>query len=288
MMTVPMLVNYERQHRHDVLSLLFYSRRTHTHLDWYKAGEWLDLQGNMVQLAYDGRDKLIGIIGLSSPLNHGNWVRLLAVAQGYDVGLVLNALWQSLCTQLASNNVQTVAVLVINTWLSTYLPTMDFHYVEDVVTMHRTGTQLPPPPEHNLILRTGYSEDIADIMRVDHAAFAPPWQMTRTDIYHSQRQAASCTLAEYEGQVIGYELSTRHHTSGHLARLAVLPAIQGKRVGAVLLDNLISKFNRRGVRSLTVNTQQSNIRSQRLYARYDFRRNGFDIPIWQWEVQSAE
>jgi ribosomal protein S18 acetylase RimI-like enzyme len=65
--------------------------------------------------------------------------------------------------------------------------------------------------------------------------------------------------------------------------LAVLPDMQGKRIGAVLLDNLISKFNRRGVRSLTVNTQQSNIRSQRLYARYGFHRNGFDLPIWQWD-----
>jgi ribosomal-protein-alanine N-acetyltransferase len=161
---------------------------------------------------------------------------------------------------------------------------MGFKYVEDVVTLHRTGTQVPPAYEHNLVLRNGYSEDIADIMRVDHAAFTPPWQMTRADVYHSQRQAASCTLAEYQGQVIGYELSTRHHTSGHLARLAVLPEIQGQRVGAVLLDNLINKFNRRGVRSITVNTQQSNIRSQRLYARYGFRRNGFDIPIWQWEI----
>jgi [ribosomal protein S18]-alanine N-acetyltransferase len=284
MMTTPILLDYQRQHRHDVLSLLFYSRRTHTHLDWYKAGQWLDLPGNMIQVAYDSRNNLIGVMGLSSPLNRGCWVRLLAVAQGQDVGLVLNALWQSLCVQLQSKSVQKVAVLVINTWLSPYLPAMGFQYVEDVITLHRTGTQAPTPVQHNLVLRNGYSEDITDIIKVDHAAFAPPWQMTRADIYHSQRQAASCTIAEFQGQVIGYELSTRHHTSGHLARLAVLPEIQGQRIGAVLLDNLISKFNRRGVRSLTVNTQQSNIRSQRLYSRYGFLRNGFDLPIWQWEA----
>jgi ribosomal-protein-alanine N-acetyltransferase len=283
MMTAPILVNYKREHRHDVLSLLFYSRRTHNHLDWYKAGQWLDLQGNTIQLAYDNNGKLIGVMGLSTALNHGSWIRLLAIAQGYDVGLVLKILWQALCPQLESKDIQTVAVLIINTWLSNYLPALGFQYIEDVVTLHRTGIPLAAPLQHNLTLRNGYSEDIAEIMQVDHAAFTPPWQMTRTDIYHSQRQAASCTIAEYEGQVIGYELSTRHHTSGHLARLAVLPDMQGKRIGAVLLDNLISKFNRRGVRSLTVNTQQSNIRSQRLYARYGFHRNGFDLPIWQWD-----
>lgn len=284
MMTTPILVDYKRKHRHDVLSLLFYSRRTHSHLDWYKTGQWLDIEDNIVQLAYDGNSKLIGVLGLSAPLNAGSWVRLLAIAQDYDIRLVLNVLWQSLCRRIESAGIQTVAILLINTWLSTYLPMMDFRYIEDVVTMHRTGVDLPAALNHPLTLRNGYSEDIADIIHVDHAAFASPWQMTRADIYNSQRQAASCTLAEYKGRVVGYEISTRHHTSGHLARLAVMPQIQGKRVGAVLLHNLINKFNRRGVRSMTVNTQQSNIRSQRLYIRYGFHRNGFDLPIWQWGV----
>ncbi|MDQ7024162.1 MAG: GNAT family N-acetyltransferase [Anaerolineae bacterium] len=284
MMTTPLLVDYERKHRHDVLSLLFYSRRTHTHLDWYKTGHWLDLQGNMIQLAYDGKGKLIGVLGLSAVLNEGCWLRLLAIAQGADIRHILTVLWQSLCPRFENAGVRTVAILVINNWLTAYLPLMDFRYIEDVVTMHRTGVDLPTAPTHPLLLRNGYSEDIADMMRVDHAAFPSPWQMTRADFFNSQRQAASCTLAEYKGRVVGYEVSTRHHTSGHLARLAVIPQLQGKRVGSVLLHNLLSKFNRRGVRSMTVNTQQSNIRSQRLYARYGFRRNGFDIPIWQWGV----
>jgi GNAT superfamily N-acetyltransferase len=284
MMTTPILVDYEHHHRQDVLSLLFYSPRIHTHLDWYKTGFWLDMENNVIQLAYDGNHKLIGVIGLSAPLNQTSWIRLLAIAQGYDVGVVLNLMWQAACQRIYALRIKSVSILIINTWLSNHLPKLEFQYVEDVVTMHRTGIELPPSPKHNLTLRNGYAEDIPDILRVDHAAFNAPWQMTRPDIYHSQRQAASCTIAEYEGQVIGYELSTRHHTSGHLARLAVMPEMQGKRIGAVLLDNLISKFNRRGVRSMTVNTQQTNIRSQRLYSRFFFRRNGFDLPIWQCDL----
>jgi [ribosomal protein S18]-alanine N-acetyltransferase len=284
-MTTPILVvDYERHHRQDVLSLLFYSRRTHTHLDWFKTGQWLDIPGNVTKLAYDGNHKLMGMMGLSAPLNGGSWIRLMAVAQGVDVGMMLNALWSSVEQSMSQTAIQTVAILLINTWMSPFLPAMSFKYVEDVITMHRTGIDLPDLPAHGLTLRNGYSEDIDDIIRVDHTAFAPPWQMTRTDIYQSQRQAASCTLAEYAGQVIGYEISTRHHTSGHLARLAVLPDMQGRHIGTVLLHNLLSKFNRRGVRSMTVNTQQSNIRSQRLYARYGFYRNGFDLPIWQYDV----
>jgi [ribosomal protein S18]-alanine N-acetyltransferase len=285
MMPLPLVVDYERQHRQDVLSLLFYSRRTHTHLDWYKTAQWLELAGNVIKLAYDSNHQLLAVLGISAPLNGGSWIRLLAIAQGVDASLTLHALWSATEQHIPQTTIRTIAILVINTWLSAYLPPLNFKYVEDVITMHRTGVELPASPAQHLLLRNGYSEDLDAILRVDHAAFIPPWQMTRADLYHSQRQAASCTLAEYDGQVIGYELSTRHHTSGHLARLAVLPAMQGKQVGAVLLHNLLSKFNRRGIRSMTVNTQQNNIRSQRLYMRYGFYRNGFDLPIWQYDVQ---
>ena len=60
--------------------------------------------------------------------------------------------------------------------------------------------------------------------------------------------------------------------------------MQGKRVGAILLHDLLTRFSKRGVQTMTVNTQASNIISQRLYQRYKFFRNGFDLPIWQYQV----
>jgi RimJ/RimL family protein N-acetyltransferase len=41
------------------------------------------------------------------------------------------------------------------------------------------------------------------------------------------------------------------------------------------------------VRSLTVNTQASNHRSQRLYLRYGFERNGYDLGVWQAHLSRA-
>jgi ribosomal-protein-alanine N-acetyltransferase len=283
-MTVTTIVSYERQFRQDILSLLFYSHRTHTHLDWYQTGQWLDMPHNAIQLAYD-KDKLVAVLGISAPLNHASWLRFALVAQGYDAAILFNSLWQSLQVWLHAQQVRLVSVLVINTWLNAYLPAMGFHFVEDVVTLHRIDSDMPSLPSHSLQLRNGYVEDIRSIVAVDHAAFAPPWQMSALDIRNSQRLAASCTVALYNGKIIGYEISTRHHTSGHLARLAVRPEMQGQKVGSVLLHNLLTKFSRRGVRSMTVNTQQSNLRSQRLYTRYGFRRNGFDLPIWEYAVK---
>jgi ribosomal-protein-alanine N-acetyltransferase len=276
-------VEYERKYRDDILSLMFYSRHTHTHLDWYKAGQWLDLDGNRVQLAFH-HDALVGVLGISESLNQSAWLRLMVIAQGYEPTFVLGFLWEHLRVSLMRQHVNKAAVLVINPWLAPYLPALGFHYLEDVVTMHRAPQVIPPEPMTNVEIRNGYLEDIQGIIAVDHAAFYPPWQMSMTDIRLSQRQAASCTLALLNNEIVGYEIATRHHTSGHLARLAVHPAIQGKRVGQLLLNNLLTRFGHRGVKGMTVNTQQNNIRSQHLYERYGFIRNGFDLSVWQSEL----
>jgi ribosomal-protein-alanine N-acetyltransferase len=274
------LTHYERRHREDILSLLFYSRFTHTHLDWFKAGQWLDIDGSSIQLLYNG-SSLVGVLGVSEPLNRAAWLRLVAIGQGYDPATLLSTLWEEQRFRLRTLGVDKVAVLVVNPWLNAFLPAMGFRFIEEVVTLHRSPQALPPAPPSIVRFRNGYIEDIPEIVAIDHAAFDAPWQLSATDIRFAQRQAASCTLAEYDGRIVAYELSTRHQTAGHLARLAVHPTMQGKKVGYLLLHNLLSRFEKRGVHTMTVNTQISNTNSQRLYNRFGFFRNGFDLPIWQ-------
>lgn len=276
-------VAYERKYRDDILSLMFYSRYTHTHLDWYKAGHWLELEGNTILLAIH-QDAIIGMIGVSEPLNDAAWMRMAIVARGYDPAMVLGFLWEQLRLDLARKGASKAAVLLINPWLAQYLPAIGFNYLEDVITLHRSLQDLPIMPENGVTLRNGYLEDLDEIVVLDHVAFAPPWQMSASDIRLSQRQTASCTLAIVDDEVIGYEMATKHHTAGHLARLAVHPDSQGQRVGQILLNNLLARFTKRGVKGMTVNTQESNIRSQRLYERYGFIRNGFDLPVWEMEL----
>lgn len=285
MITAPHIIPYERKYRNAVLSLLFYARHVHSHLDWYQAGQWLDVEERFVRLAYD-KDVVVGVIGVSHPIQHTAWIRLAAVRQRYDLGLVLGQIWQSLADELAQAHIHTISALVINNWIAAHLPQMGFDYAEDVVTLYRSGTNLPPPRQHTLRIRNAYLADLRAIAAVDNVAFAAAWQMSTTDLRYAQRQAASCTVAEDDSGIIGYQITTRHHTSAHLARLAVLPKMQGQGVGAAILDQLINSLNARGVRSITVNTQASNIRSQRLYQRYGFRHNGFDLPIWSRELSS--
>ncbi len=271
---------YERKHRSEILSLLYYSRLVHTHLDWFQVGHWLDSERHHTYLLYEDH-QLQAMLGASASVSGVGWLRLAAVRQRDRTADALRTLWEVLVPQLRSEAIRTLSVLVINPWLKEYLPALGFSYVEDVVTLQRPEQTLPDPPTTDVQIRNGYLEDIAAILAVDHAAFAPAWRFSARELRQAQRQTASSTVAVYNDQIVGYQLSTKHQGSGHLARLAVIPQIQGQRVGAALLHHVLESFAHRGVRTMTVNTQESNTYSQRLYQRYGFFRNGYDIPIWQ-------
>jgi ribosomal-protein-alanine N-acetyltransferase len=104
--------------------------------------------------------------------------------------------------------------------------------------------------------------------------------MTRSELHQAQRVAAFCTLAKHNDSIVGYQISTQYRDGAHLARLGVDPEWQGQGIGTLLLQNLLSRFYQRQITTVTVNTQASNIRSQRLYRDFGFYRNGYDLPVW--------
>ncbi len=270
---------YERRYREALLNLMFYSRRTHIHLDWHKVGQWLDLPEVCVRIVWL-KDNAIGFMGVSMPVNQAAWIRLLALHHYRDPALILRLLWDEIQPQLNVIDLHHVGILAINQWLDELMPLPGFIHGEDVVTLFRAGGELPALTPNHVRLRDAYLEDLPNIVALDHTAFVPPWQMSTEELRQALRIAASATIATLDNRVVGYQISTRHHTSGHLARLAVAPDVQGQRIGAALLDDLIRRFSRRGVRTITVNTQRTNIHSQRLYERYGFHRNGYDLPVW--------
>lgn len=273
------LTPYDRRHLDDILDLAETTDFFHTHLDWYAIDQWLDAHAGPVLLAWAGR-RLAGVIGLSAPMGGICWVRLLALRRVMPVRLTLDALWEEAQRTLRASGVREVVVMVAQDWLLHQLPGLNLTPSEQIITLSRGGGDLPPPRNRAVRMRPAELHDLAAMLMIDHAAFQPPWQLSAGDLRAALRMAASCKLAYFDGRMVGYQLSTRFEEHGHLARLAVLPDTQGSGVGGALLDDLIRSLTARGVRLMTVNTQASNLRSQRLYAQYGFRRNGYDLPVW--------
>jgi [ribosomal protein S18]-alanine N-acetyltransferase len=270
---------YERRHRQAVLDLLFRSSRVHNHLDWHDTSEWLDMRGIVLRLGWhDGQ--LMGLMGSSTPLSEACWLRLIAVRDPIPARSLLAVLWEALRAELRTIPVTMAAVLITEDWLADYVEELGFRYAQDIITLRRTGTQLPEARPSPVSVRPANKDDLQCLAVIDQAAFSPPWQLSLDELRQARKVVVNFTVAQDEGRPVGYQLSTLHRQNGHLARLAVSPQVQGKGVGAALLDDLIRRFLGRGVRMITVNTQSSNQRARQLYARYGFHRTGYDIPVW--------
>lgn len=271
---------YARRDRQAVRELLFRSPFTHTHLDWHDTDDWLDGGEGVVRLAW--RDEyLVGLLAVSESLSSTAWVRLAAVQNHVDQAAVLGALWTNVQPELLELGVRRVSLLIIRDWIEPIAAQLGFRHTDDIVTLRRSSAALPDfKIPDGLTIRPTELEDLPTIARVDHAAFAPPWQLSLRELRQADRISASCTVAVRDGQIIGYQLTTLYFDGAHLARLAVQPAAQGSGIGAALVYDLLARFWRRQVHSITVNTQASNTRSQRLYTRLGFHHNGFNLPVW--------
>ncbi len=130
-------------------------------------------------------------------------------------------------------------------------------------------------------VREARRSDYDAIAATDLAAFRPPWQMSATLMSQAIPLADLITVAEIDQQIVGYQLTTPSYQGAHLARLAVLPSWQGNGIGKALVRHLIDYYNRRGIRELTVNTQDTNTASLSVYHDLGFENMGLSYPVFQ-------
>ncbi len=271
---------FQRRNLQAVRDLLFRSIFVHTHLDWHDTDNWLESNEACLRLAWQN-GWLVGVLGVSRPLNNSSWIRLACVSDYVNPETVLVMLWRELADELRAQGVSIVGLLAIREWIGRYASALGFEYQEDIVTLVGAGHRLPPDPSANRpAIRAVELRDLESLARLDEAAFSPPWQISPAELRQAYRMASTCTLAYQEQKVLGYQFSTLYFDGAHLARLAVVPEAQGRGVGTALLDDLLRRFSKRGVHGITVNTQSSNQHSRRLYSRFGFQPNGFDLPYW--------
>jgi ribosomal-protein-alanine N-acetyltransferase len=281
MIALPLkMTPYARCYRHELLSLINDGYcRLHVHLDWYTIEEWIDQPQIPIYLGWY-EHKLVGAVAASPPRDGASWLRLVAIDEESDIDSVLIDLWLALRSYLTAMAVREVGALLLQPWLTSHLAGLGFTYQEDIVTLRRDGASIPAPLRHDLYIRHGDVRNLQQAVDIDHAAFAPLWQLSTSAMRQAIRESANFTLAESNGQAVGYQITTLFAHSVHLARLAVNPEAQGSGVGGALLGEMLNNFSRRGILTCSVNTQASNLQSQHLYRRYGFELTGQDMPYW--------
>ena len=275
---------YARRFRRDLLALVNSSAAwLHVHLDWHSVEEWLAHAEVPIYLAVQGQ-RLIGAIASTPPQSGAAWLRLIALrtetaadALGADVFAVL---WRALRLRLIALRCAELAALALHDWVGDLLAEHGFTHIEDIITLRRRSFEVPASPRPDLRIRHAQTHEASVAAAIDRAAFLPLWALDESSVRQAARSAASFTFAEQDGRALGYQISTLHGDSVHLARLAVLPEAQGSGVGGALLSELLGSFVKRGMLTASVNTQASNLRSRRLYERYGFAHSGMDVPCW--------
>ena len=262
--------------------LIHFSPYNHRHLDWRGPLDWVGIPPFYI-LESQG----LAVAALACPPDPPAiaWIRLFVNDGKIPLEESWKLLWEAAVHDLASTGRFTAAAIVLQTWLAGLLKASGFTSRQSIVMLERDG-QLQPeaklPP--GITVRSMIPVDIPSVAEVDASAFDLLWQNSFTALNQAYSQATLATVAEREGQVIGYQLSTRNPIGIHLARLAVRPAAQGGGVGYALLADLIQQAKERGLFHITVNTQSDNATSLALYQKIGFRQTGESYPVYQVEI----
>jgi ribosomal-protein-alanine N-acetyltransferase len=264
--------------RNAIIALIRFETHVHAHLDWKPPEDWLGTQPFL--LAERGR-RVLGAVACPPDPPNTAWLRLFATVDDAPRAQMWNLLWPSAEAALRSAGVQLVAALSLDDWVGELCRAAGFEETHGVVVLSRPrGPQRDANPAP-VAVRAAGPADYAVVTAIDLAAFTPPWQMSAAVIGDAIQRADLISVAEAEGQIVGYQLTTPSQFGAHLARLAVLPAWQGHGIGTALVRHLVEYANRRGYRELTVNTQDTNTASLTVYRRLGFGLTGTRYPVYQ-------
>jgi len=109
------------------------------------------------------------------------------------------------------------------------------------------------------------------VAQADASAFDEVWRFSNPVLARALGAASCFRVAEQDGAVVGYSCAVSVEDEAHVTRIAVRADQQRRGIGAALLaDTLAHLESDWGARVVTLNTQASNLTSQRLYRRFGF------------------
>ena len=261
-----------------LLHLLRDAQSIHRHLDWHQPLEWL---GEEPFWLMENTQCLQAALAMPADPPGVAWIRIFACLQS---ARTLEA-WQTLLEKsllFYSNQPANIAAIGLTTWFSSLLRSSGFREYQDIIVLQHSLTDacLGTPKRPGITIRPIRSTDMESVLHADQAAFENIWQVSAQGLAHACQIATYTSVAEMDGRVIGYQLSTSTPFSGHLARLAVLPEYQHNGIGTALVQDLQEYFLNMGIGELTVNTQNTNTTSLHLYQKLGFALTGERFPVY--------
>jgi ribosomal protein S18 acetylase RimI-like enzyme len=270
--------------RQKLAYLIHFEVHVHRHLDYHPPLDWV---GERPFPILQKQGEIVAALACPPDPPNIAWIRMFACNNHFSVRRAWEVLWDSAYQELLeSQEVAFAAAIPMQNWFRVLLKANRFEETHRVILLVWDGSDLPTENKQpDIIIRPTKFEDLEAIKSIDDASFVAVWQNSQAYLELAFRQAAIATLAEYDGKIVGYQISTATPMGGHLARLAVHPQMQKRGIGSALLRDVLQHFRQRGARTITVNTQDDNQASMRLYQKAGFEPTGEEYPIYQLKIE---
>jgi ribosomal-protein-alanine N-acetyltransferase len=274
---VPTVLQATSSDTSEIASFLDRAKLVHRHLDWTPLLDWID---SPPFLKYYLNQHLEGILACPPEPPGVAWIKCFACNQASEPASIFQSLLIEAKKYLPSS-VDYIIALGLNEWFKYILQTNNFEKFQDVIVLRYEHKPLEIIVKGVTTVRPMELFDIDEVARIDQTSFEPIWAISSSGLESAFFQAEHTSVAEINGKIVGYELSTANQFSAHLARVAVLPDFQHENIGFQLVSEMVTYFLNRGIAEITVNTQDVNHASLNLYKKTGFIPTGDRFPIYR-------
>jgi len=254
----------------------------HRNLDWQPLAEWVPREPFL--LRYENK-KLTSLFSCAPDPEGVAWIHAFAVDHW---STDIRKIWLSLLEpaierlKILRSNLYSVA---LSDWYLRLLNETGFTVKQNIIVL-RWNQVMPPtlPLLDGIVIRPMNPSDLDQVVELDHKAFDTAWTISRVSMEHVYLSASHSAVAEVDGLIIGYELSTSNYFSAHLTRLAVSPDFTKANIGYSLVRAMLDFFSSRGIQQITVNTQDDNAASIGLYKKLGFQLTDESFPVFWLQI----
>jgi ribosomal-protein-alanine N-acetyltransferase len=223
---------------------------------------------------------------LCASVNRARWafVRGVAIKNGWRTDQGLHAVLEPAVSRLRVDGVTHLAVYGTALWLPPALLRAGFQRREWITSLERHPRPWPDLPAGPARVRPVQPDDLGQLAALDAAIFEPPYQLASGELIELMVTSGHFVVAEGieeagEAALLGYACADVLGDTGQIIRLAVHPNAQRQGIGRALLNHGLAYCHANGARRVTINTQESNAASLRLYEQMGFRRVGRRVPL---------
>lgn len=124
-------------------------------------------------------------------------------------------------------------------------------------------------------LRPYAQSDFDTLYALDHRCFPPGIAYSRRMLaYFLRMPQATCTVAEYEGSIVGFIVAEEDPPRGHILTLDVEDAQRRLGIGTQLLAHSERQLASRGVTEIVIETSVENTAGIAFWKRHGFHTAG--------------